>query len=247
MHVLKEATQSSKIEGTQTNMEEAYLSCWNNAWKQGMTGKKFRTNVKAMNSPLINPNAFALFISIDTRDPSCIDARCARWKNTWWNFLSVRTMELVSTINDAVFVPPVHFHTRINEWLGEFAHAGSHSIAWNTGKRHWFIINLKPFTLSGWQLGRVGRVNDYLYLVNKGILKNQFYISDFLSATVCYTMITRCACAIHDDITQWLCSLTGVIERPRTVLYIRCHSKASKEDTDESIQQLGKCASNAQK
>ena len=38
----KEATQSSKIEGTQTNMEEAFLTKKMYLWKTEMTGKKFR-------------------------------------------------------------------------------------------------------------------------------------------------------------------------------------------------------------
>lgn len=42
MHVLKEATQSNKIEGTKTNIEDALQSRDNIAEEKKMTGKKFR-------------------------------------------------------------------------------------------------------------------------------------------------------------------------------------------------------------
>lgn len=249
MHVLKEATQSSKIEGTQTNMEEALLDRAEITPEKQGDWEEVQNYVKAMNFAIDKLNALP-FSSRLIRETHRVLMQGVRGeKKTPGEFRVSQNWIGGATINDAVFVPPVHtsIHELMND-LENFAHAEAILLPeiLKTALIHYQFETIHPF-LDG--NGRVGRLMITLYLVNKGILKKPvLYLSDFFERNrmLYYDNLMR----VRDkhDITQWLLFfLTGVIETAKNSIATFDAILKLQKKTDESIQQLGSRASNAQK
>src|SRR5438552_3319662 len=205
MHVLKEATQSTRIEGTQTNMDEALRPKADVAIDRRDDWEEVHSYVAAMNeaikrlaelplsSRLIRETHATLMKGVRGRDKLPGEFRKSQ------NWIGG------ATIKDAVFIPPAHVSVPdLMADLERFIHDERHAFPeiMKAAIVHYQFETIHPF-LDG--NGRVGRLLITLYLVSKGILKRPvLYLSDFFerNRTDYYDYLIRVR--TQDDLAQWV-------------------------------------------
>ena len=249
MHVLKEATQSSKIEGTQTNMEDALLAKEDVALDKRDDWEEVQNYVAAMNQaiPKLENLPFSTRLICETHQTLMQGVR-GKHKQPG-EFRHSQNWIGGATINDAIFIPPTH-HS-IGELMGDiekFAHNQTQYFPelLKIALIHYQFETIHPF-LDG--NGRVGRLLITLYLVNKGILKLPvLYLSDFFerNRVLYYDNLMR----VRDksDLLQWFkFFLVGVIETAKTGISTFDNILKLQKKVEVQIQGLGSRASTAQK
>ena len=249
MHVLKEATQSSKIEGTQTNIDEALMDRAEVAPEKQADWEEVRNYVEAMNFAIGKLDELP-FSSRLIREIHRVLLQGVRGeKKTPGDFRISQNWIGGASIRDAIFVPPVH--TSVPELMNDlenFVHNETILLPelLKVALLHYQFETIHPF-LDG--NGRVGRLMITLYLVDKGILKKPvLYLSDFLerNRTLYYDNLMRVR--EKHDIGRWfLFFLTGVIETAKSSIETFDAILQLQKKTDLLAQQMGSRASNAQK
>ena len=249
MHVLKEATQSSKIEGTQTNIEEALLDRTEIAPEKQNDWDEVQNYVKAMSFAIdrLKTLPFSSRLIRETHGVLMQGVRGER--KTPGEFRISQNWIGGASINDAVFVPPPY--TVVPELMSDlenFVHGEPVLLPelLKAALVHYQFETIHPF-LDG--NGRIGRLMITLYLVTKGILQEPvLYLSDFFERyrTLYYDNLMRTR--EKHDITHWfLFFLTGVIETAKKGIRTFDGILQLQKKTDLIIQQVGSRASNAQK
>ena len=249
MHVLKEATQSSRIEGTQTNMDEALLAKQDVALDRHDDWEEVQNYVSAMNTAMARLQTLP-FSSRLIRETHETLMQGVRGKHKLpGEFRQSQNWIGGATISDAVFIPPVH--TSINELMGDtelFVHNDQQYFPelLKIALVHYQFETIHPF-LDG--NGRVGRLMITLYLVSKGILKQPvLYLSDFFERNrqLYYDNLMRVR--QQNDLQQWFkFFLVGVIETAKKGIATFDNILKLQKQVDEQIRTLGSRAANAQK
>jgi len=248
MHVLKEATQSSKIEGTKTNIEDALLDKEDVNDEKRDDWEEVQNYIEALNSAITNLEKLP-FSSRLIRETHKILLQGVRGKHKLpGEFRSSQNWIGGASINDATFIPTIH--SDINKYMGDlesFAH-NSESFFPDLLKIaliHYQFETIHPF-LDG--NGRVGRLMITLYLVEKGILKKPIlYLSDFFerNRVLYYDNLTRVR--EKDDLTQWFkFFLVGVIETAKSSISTFDSILKLQKEVEVKIQTLGSRSLNAQ-
>lgn len=249
MHVLKEATQSSKIEGTQTNIEEALLEKEDVALDKRDDWEEVQNYVKAMNVAITKLEKLPFSARL-IRDTHKILLRGVRGKHKQpGEFRQTQNWIGGATINDAVFVPPVH--TSVGELIADlekFVHDETKHFPelLKIALVHYQFETIHPF-LDG--NGRVGRLLITLYLVSRGLLKRPvLYLSDFFerNRSHYYDNLTRVR--EKNDLVQWFkFFLVGIIETAKNGIATFDHILKLQQDVEKRIGTLGSRTANAQK
>ncbi|MGD9994709.1 MAG: Fic family protein [Salinivirgaceae bacterium] len=241
MHVLKEATQSSKIEGTQTNMDEALLEKEDVPLDKRDDWEEVQNYIKAMEWAIGHLNKLP-FSSRLIRETHQILLQGVRGeKKQPGEFRISQNWIGGATINDAVFIPPVH--SAVPELMSDmekFIHNEEIHIPelLKIGLVHYQFETIHPF-LDG--NGRVGRLLIPLYLVSKGILqKPVLYLSDFFEKNrkLYYDNLTTVR--ENNNLEQWYkFFLVGVIETAKNGIITFDNILQLQKQTDFDIQSLG--------
>lgn len=249
MHVLKEATQSSKIEGTQTNMEEALLDKEDVSSEKRDDWEEVQNYITAMQQA-IKMLAEIPFSSRLIKETHRLLLQGVRGEHKLpGHFRRSQNWIGGATLADAVFIPPVH--TSIGDLMGDLEKFTHNDALYfpdllKIGIIHYQFETIHPF-LDG--NGRVGRLLITLYLVNREILsKPILYLSDFFerNKTLYYDNLMRVR--THDDIKQWLkFFLVGIIETAKNGVQTFDEILKLKQRAELNIQTLGSRANNAQK
>ncbi len=249
MHVLKEATQSSKIEGTQTNIEDALLKKEDVAIDKRDDWEEVQNYVKAMNEAIAKLKKLPFSARL-IRDTHKVLMQGVRGKHRQpGEFRQSQNWIGGATINDAVFVPPVH--TSVNELMADlekFVHDDSKHFPelLKIALVHYQFETIHPF-LDG--NGRVGRLLITLYLVSRGILKRPvLYLSDFFERNRTHYYDNLMRVREKNDLLQWFkFFLVGVIETAKNSIATFDNILKLQQDVEKRIRTLGSRTANAQK
>ena len=247
MHVLKEATQSSRIEGTKTNIEEALLSKEDLSEEKRDDWEEVQNYIAALNRAIIELEKLP-FSSRLIRQTHAVLLSGVRGKHKLpGEFRRSQNWIGGATISDAIFISPVH--TSVHEYMSdleEFVH-----------NQEFFFPDLLKIALVHYQFetihpfldgnGRVGRLMITLYLVEKKILKKPtLYLSDFFERNrgLYYDNLMRVR-GKH-DITQWFkFFLAGVIETAKSSIATFDQILKLQQQVEDRTQKLGSRTRNA--
>ena len=249
MHVLKEATQSSRIEGTQTNMEEALLEKEDIPLDKRDDWEEVQNYTKAMEWD-INELEKLPFSSRLIRETHKVLLQGVRGERKQpGEFRNSQNWIGGATINDAVFIPPVH--TSVPELMSDIEKFIYNEEIFipellKIGLVHYQFETIHPF-LDG--NGRVGRLLIPLYLVSKGILKKPIlYLSDFFEKNRKFYYENLMLVRDKNNLTQWFkFFLVGIIETAKNGITTFDNILQLQKTVESSIQKLGSRAVNAKK
>ncbi|MDY0025369.1 MAG: Fic family protein [Lentimicrobium sp.] len=249
MHVIKEATQSSRIEGTQTNIREALLDKEDLPPESRDDWDEVQNYIRALHTAIADLQTLP-FSSRLIRNTHKVLLKGVRGKHkSPGEFRKSQNWIGGSTLKNAVFIPPIHsFVGELMSDLEKFIH--NESIYFPELLRialvHYQFETIHPF-LDG--NGRVGRLLITLYLVSRGILKNPvLYLSDFFehNRSQYYDKLTQAR--ENDDISGWFkFFLSGIIETAQNGIKTFDNILRLQKSVETSLQTLGSRAANAQK
>lgn len=247
MHIAKEATKSSKIEGTKTNIEEALLDKDDVNEEKRDDWEEVQNYISALNSAIENLKKLP-FSSRLIKETHKSLLKGVRGKHKLpGEFRNSQNWIGGASISDATFIPPT-FDT-VNDYMSDiekFAHSQEYYFPdlLKIALIHYQFETIHPF-LDG--NGRVGRLMITLYLVEKGILKKPIlYLSDFFerNRTLYYDNLMRVR--EKDDVTQWFkFFLVGVIETAKNSIETFDGILKLQKEIEIKIQGLGSRANNA--
>lgn len=248
MHVLKEATQSTKIEGTQTNMEDALLSEKDISSEKRNDWEEVQNYIQAMNNSIKMLKELPFSSRLIKKAHKTMLQGVRGEHKLPGVFRSSQNWIGGASIADATFIPPVH--DTVNDLMSDlekFAHSNHYfPDLLKIAIIHYQFETIHPF-LDG--NGRVGRLLITLYLVDKGILKQPIlYLSDFFERNKQLYYENLMKVRSENNITQWLkFFLVGVMETAQKGVETFDSILKLKQKTQEEIQTLGNRASNGQK
>ncbi|MFZ9180934.1 MAG: Fic family protein [Rickettsiales bacterium] len=242
MHILKEGTKSSKIEGTQTNIDDAVQK------KEYIEAEKkddwleVHNYVEAMNSSIKALDKLPLSNRLLKQTHKSLMRGVRGNRKTPGEFRKSQNWIGGASLRDAIFIPP--HESGVDDLMADlekFLHNENLAIPHliKIGIAHYQFETIHPF-LDG--NGRIGRLLITLYLVSNNLLaKPTLYLSDFFEKhrSLYYDNLTRVR--TNDDLVQWLkFFLEGVRHTSENSIQTFKNIIKLRDDTEAKIAKLGK-------
>jgi len=249
MHVLKEATQSSKIEGTQTNIDEALLDKEDIPPEKRDDWEEVQNYIKAMEIAIDSLKSLPFSSRLIREAHKTLLKGVRGQKKQPGKFRSSQNWIGGATINDAHFIPPIH--ATVAELMGDiekFLHNDEIYFPelLKIALVHYQFETIHPF-LDG--NGRVGRLMIPLYLVSRNILREPIlYLSDFFENNRDLYYENLMLVREKNNITQWFkFFLVGIIETAKSGIRTFDNILQLQKHNETIIQSFGSRSANAQK
>ncbi len=216
MHVAKEATQSSRIEGTQTNIEDAFKRADDLKPEERDDWAEVQNYVRAINFSIASL-ATLPFSNRLLRQTHAILMEGVRGENKMPGEFRISQNWIGVSLKNAVLVPPHHDHVPdLMSDLEKFLHDDEFRVhpLLKIAIAHYQFETIHPF-LDG--NGRVGRLMISLFLASNGLLeKPALYLSDYFERNKTAYVDHLMAVRQGNHLMQWLVFfLHGVEETAR--------------------------------
>lgn len=217
LHVTKEAVISSRIEGTQTNMDEALLPFEEVRPERRNDWQEVNNYIRAINEAIVELQKLPISSRL-LKNTHQILLQSVRGENKLpGTYRTSQNWIGGNSLADAVFIPPAH--QLISELMGDlekFLHNNEINVPAlvRIAIAHYQFETIHPF-LDG--NGRIGRLMVTLFLVSEGILdKPLLYLSLYFEKNkgLYYDNLSRVR--THNDMLQWLKYFLVGIEQTAT-------------------------------
>jgi Fic family protein len=242
MHIAKEANQSSKIEGTQTNMEDVLMEQNDISNEKRNDWQEVQNYIKAINAAIDNLEQLP-FSSRLIKLAHKILLQSVRGEHKLpGEFRSSQNWIGGPNIDTATFVPPVH--SSIQELMADMeklVHNDNNQLPHllKIALVHYQFETIHPF-LDG--NGRIGRLMITLYLVEKGLLnKPILYLSDYLEKNRMHYYDNLTRVREKNDLVHWFkFFLTGIVQTAESSIKTFDAILQLEKQVNEKIKSLGK-------
>lgn len=234
LHITKEAVISSKIEGTQTNFDEAFLQKENVNPERKNDWQEVQNYTEALNYSIEQLKALPISSRLLLKAHLVLMQGVRGEKKTPGHYRRSQNWIGGKSLADAVFIPP--HPDNLNELIGDlenFLHNENIDLPdlVKIAIAHYQFETIHPF-LDG--NGRIGRLLITLFLVEKKVLdKPLLYLSAFFEKekNLYYDNLTRVR--THNDMLQWLkYFLVGIEETARQASKTLSKVISLKNETD---------------
>lgn len=249
MHITKEANTSSRIEGTQTQMDEALMKKEQIAPEKRDDWQEVQNYIEAVNTAIDELDRLPISNRLLKQIHAILMQGVRGEHKQPGEFRLSQNWIGGSNLSNAIFIPP--HHQDLKDLMGDlekFWHNADIQVPdlIRIALSHYQFETIHPF-LDG--NGRIGRLLITLYLVDKGLLsKPALYLSDFFDRHrgAYYDALT--VVRSSNDLIHWVkFFLTAVVETATNSKQTFLEIMRLRNEVENTILTFGRRAENAKK